>query len=151
MKIGLKAPSKNLTPHCSSARRTLNKPPQNFLIISRRGAIGLGEIKEIPWHKKEKENILKAVGIKVEYGEPIEVGEYRGKFMTVGDKEHAEIIRPYIEEQLSIDRIAKRLDRSTKTVWDHIQDHNRSVERSSFSSSCRRVRSKFEAEAARRG
>ena len=91
------------------------------------------------------------MGIKVEYGEPIETGAYRGKFMTVGDKEHAEIIRCYLEEELSIDKVAKRLDRSTKTVWNHIQDHNRSVERSSFSPSYRKVRSKFEAEAARRG
>ena len=113
--------------------------------------MGLGEFKEIPWHKRERETILKAVGIKVEYGEPIEAGAYRGKFMTVGDKEHAEIIRCYIEEKLGIHKISKKMHRSTKTVWDHIKDHNRSVERSSFCPSCRRVSSKFEIEVAKRG
>ena len=52
----------------------------------------------IPWHKQERENILKACGVKVEYGEPVDMGKYRGTHSTVGDPEHAEIIRLYVEE-----------------------------------------------------
>jgi hypothetical protein len=36
---------------------------------------GVGDFKELSWHKKERENIMKAVGIKCEYGEPVETGE----------------------------------------------------------------------------
>jgi len=45
--------------------------PQYFFIITRKGALGLGEFPFHDWHKREKENILKAVGIKVEYVEPL--------------------------------------------------------------------------------
>jgi hypothetical protein len=48
-----------------------NMKPQNFFIITRKGALGLGEFPFHDWHKAEKENILKAVGIKVEYGEEL--------------------------------------------------------------------------------
>lgn len=124
-----------------------NMPPQFFLIVSRKGSVGLGEFQEIPWHKREKENILKAVGVKVEYGEPVEKGEYRGTFKTVGDVEHAAIINLYIEG-LSMNGIARERSRSTKTVWEHIQNHNRSVERSTFCPACRRVKSEYEAQLA---
>jgi len=52
-------------------------PRQFFVILSKEGSIRLGEFKEIPWHKQERENILKSVGVSCEYGEPIEKGEYR--------------------------------------------------------------------------
>jgi hypothetical protein len=121
-----------------------NMEPQFFLIVSRGGSIGLGEFKEVSWHKREKEDILKVVGVKCEYGELVEKGEYRGRYQTVGDAEHAEIIRLYVEDGLSINRIAERLSRSTKTVWSHIQAHNSGVERSGFCPSCRRVKSDCE-------
>jgi hypothetical protein len=41
-------------------------PCQFFIILSKGGAVGIGEFKEIPWHKQERENILKAVDVKVE-------------------------------------------------------------------------------------
>jgi hypothetical protein len=34
------------------------------------GALGLGYFPYPEWNKKEKENILSNIGIKVEYGEP---------------------------------------------------------------------------------
>ena len=48
-----------------------NTHPQFFIILSKEGSVGLGEFKEIPWHKQEHENILKATGASVEYGEVI--------------------------------------------------------------------------------
>lgn len=127
-----------------------NMPAKYFLVVSRRGAIGVGQFKEIPWHKKERENILEAVGIKCEYGEPVEAGEYRGTFKTVGDKEHAEIIKLYVEEALSLGKIAEKLVRSSRTPHKHINKHNRSVEASGFCPSCRRVKSPFENKIAQR-
>jgi hypothetical protein len=119
--------------------------PQNFFIITRKGALGLGNFSFHDWHKAEKENILKSVGIKVEYGEELNEGEYRGTFRTVSDKEHTEIIRLYIEEELSYEKIAEQFHRSSRTPLMHIQKHNRNVERSGFCPSCRRMNSRFEA------
>jgi len=40
--------------------------PQYFAIISRRGSIGIGLFEMPSWHKRPRENLLKALGIKVE-------------------------------------------------------------------------------------
>jgi len=120
-----------------------NMKPQNFFIITRKGALGLGEFPFHEWHKREKENILKAVEIKVEYGEELNEGEYRGTFRTVSDSEHAERIRLYIEEGLSYEKIAEHFSRSNRTPLLHIQRHNRAVERSGFCSVCKRIGSKY--------
>jgi len=123
-----------------------NVKPQYFFIITRKGALGLGEFPFHKWHKREKENILKAVGIKVEYGDPLHEGEYRGTFRTVSDKEHAEMIRLYIEEELSLEKIAEYFKRSSRTPLLHIRKHNRAVERSEFCPACRRIKSIYESE-----
>jgi hypothetical protein len=116
-----------------------NMPPQCFIIISKTGALGLGEFPYPGWHKKERENILSNVGIEVEYGEPLYEGEYKGTFKTVGDKEHAEMVRLYIEEGLGINKIAEILGRSSRTPLMQIQRHNRAVERNGFCPVCRRL------------
>lgn len=121
-----------------------NMPPQYFIIISKTGALGLGEFPYPEWHKKEKENMLSDAGIKVEYGEPLYEGEYKGTFRTVGDKEHAEMIRLYTEEDLGINKIGEMLGRSSRTPLIQIQRRNRAVERSRFCPVCRRVRSNHE-------
>jgi len=79
-----------------------NMQPQYFAIIGRTGALGVGEFSYPEWHKRERENILTAVGIKVEYGEPLEEAKYKGTFKTVSDKEHCEIIRLYCEENMGM-------------------------------------------------
>jgi hypothetical protein len=127
-----------------------NMTKQFFIILSRKGSVGIGEFKEIPWHKQERENILNTVGVKVEYGEQIERGEYRGTHMTVGDKEHAEIIRLYVEEGLSMNKIAEKLSRSSRVPYKHIHQHNASVEGAGFCPACRRVKSKLDSVLARR-
>jgi len=68
----------------------------------------------------------------------------------VSDKEHAEMIRLYIEEELGINKIAEMLGRSSRTPLVQIQKHNRTVERSGFCPSCRRVKSKLESKIAER-
>jgi len=118
--------------------------------LSRGGAVGVGEFNEVPWHKQEKENILKAVGVKCDYGEPVEKGEYRGIYKTVGNEEHAEIVSLYVEGY-SMNKIAYECGRSTKTVHDHISVHNRAVERSGFCPDCRRVKSRYDSMLAVRG
>jgi hypothetical protein len=113
-----------------------NMPRQFFIILSKGGAVGIGEFKEIPWHKQERENILKAVGVSVEYGELIERGEYRGTHSTVGDVEHAEIIKLYVDEGMSMNKIAEKLDRSSRVPHKHIHQHNSKVEGVGFCPAC---------------
>ena len=79
----------------------------------------------------------------MEYGEPVFQGEYRGTFRTVGDKEHAEMIRLYIEEGLSYEKIAEQFSRSSRTPLLHVQRHNKAVERSGFCPVCKRIGSKY--------
>ena len=121
-----------------------NMKPQNFFIITRKGALGLGNFSFHDWHKMEKENILKAVGIKVEYGEELNEGEYRGTFRTVSDKEHSEMIELYIKEGLSYEKIAEQFNRSSRTPLLHIQKHNKAILKSGFCSSCKKVKSSLE-------
>lgn len=124
--------------------------PQNFIMVSKTGALGLGTFGYHDWHKKEKEDILTDVGIKVEPGEVLQEAEYRGTFRTVGDKEHMEIVSLYVNDGMSMGGVAARLKRSSKTILDHIHDHNKAVERSGFCPVCRRGRSSLESEIARR-
>jgi len=97
-----------------------NMQPQHFVIVTRKGSLGLGMFPFHPWHKREKENILTSVGIKVEYGEPMHDSQYRGTYHTVSDSEHGEIIRLYMEEELSLQKIADKLNRSSRTPLNHI-------------------------------
>jgi len=126
-------------------------PKQHFVILSKEGSIGIGQFKEIPWHKQERENILEAVGVKVKYGEAVETGEYRGSFKTVGDREHSDIIKMYVEEGLSLNKIAERIGRSSRTPFKHIHQHNSRVEGAGFCPVCRRVKSGLDKKLARRG
>jgi len=126
-------------------------PQKNFVILSRTGAVGVGEFSCPEWHKREKEDLLRKLGIKIEYGELPKEGEYRGKFSTIGDREHVTIMELYLEEELSMVKIAERLERSSGSIYSQIKKHNRSIERSGFCPSCRRMGSEYEKTLAVRG
>lgn len=128
-----------------------NMKQQYFFIVTRKGALGLGEFPYLAWHKREKENILKSVGINVEYGESLYEGEYRGTFRTVSDREHAEIVRLYVKENLGMDVLGRKIRRSTRTVNVHIRKHNQAVQRSGFCVPCKRAGSSYFSKKAVRG
>ena len=65
-------------------------------------------------------------------------------FRTVGDKEHVEIVRLYIEEGLGYNKIAEMLGRSSRTPLTQIQKHKNAVQRSGFCPACRRFEGKYE-------
>lgn len=130
--------------HIISPSFIRNMPKGAFILLSRTGAIGLGSFSEIPWHKQEGENILKAVDLKVEYGEEPELGEDRRTFKTIGDYEHAEILALYIDAKQSMKKIADRKKRSTSTIKAQIDTHNMAIERSGFCPRCRRVNGKHD-------
>lgn len=117
--------------------------PENFIMISRTGALGLGTFPYHTWHKEEKEDMLANVGIKAEYGEELHEAAYRGSFKTVSDKEHAQIIEFYLTEGMGMNQIADKLGRSTRTPHEHIHTHNEAVERSGFCPLCKRVGAGF--------
>jgi hypothetical protein len=68
----------------------------------------------------------------------------KGAFQTVGDKEHAEIIRLSIEEDWGIGEIAQKLDWSIRTPHTSIHTHNESVARSGFCAPCKRINDPYQ-------
>lgn len=121
-----------------------NMPPQYFIMVTAKGALGLGRFPCPPWHKQERENILKSVGLKVEYGEKIMYSESRGVYKTVGDQEHLGIINDYFEG-VSMGKIAKKLDRSAATVHAQIHSHDESIDKLGYCAECRHLKGTREA------
>jgi hypothetical protein len=125
-----------------------NMPNKAFMYVSRRGALGLGVFPYHTWHKEERENILSSVGLKVEYGEVLDMGLDRGDYRTIGDKEHAEIITGYHSGE-SMNKLADRLGRSTKSISDHIHGHDKEVLKGGFCATCKKLRSELSSSMAR--
>jgi hypothetical protein len=119
-----------------------NMKPWQFALVCRKGSIGAGVFPYHEWHKIEKENIVKSVGLKIEYGVELEQPKDMGTFKSIGDKEHTEIISLYASG-LGYNKISERLGRSTKSLHDHIHKHNGSVDRSGFCPTCRRTGGNF--------
>lgn len=128
-----------------------NMAAGHFVIISRRGAVGIGKFPEVRWHKKEREDILRGAGIEVEFTEEVKLGKDKGTFKTVGDQEHSEMIRVYVEDDVGIGKVGERVGRSSKTVHDHIIAHNEALQRSGFCPQCSRVKSSLATIEAKRG
>lgn len=95
--------------------------PNQFILITDSGSIGVGGFDYPPWHKEEKEDLIRKFNIEIEYGSIPDYGNPRSK--RVSDFEHKRIIDLY-EELHSMAKVAERLGRSTKTIKDHIDAHN---------------------------
>ena len=117
-----------------------NMPNKSFLYVSRRGPLGIGVFPYHTWHKEERENILSSVGVKVEYGEVTDLGIDREDYKTVGDKEHIQIVEGYHNGE-SMNKLADRLGRSTKTISDHVHGHDKEVLKGGFCSVCKKLKS----------
>jgi hypothetical protein len=115
--------------------------PDCFMLVTKKGCIGYGKFDEIAWHKQEREDIVNAVGISIEYGEVLEQPLNRGTYKTVGDGEHAQILQLYAGENLSMSEIADRLARSPRTINLHINGHNLAVKKAGTCPSCKRAQS----------
>jgi hypothetical protein len=125
-----------------------NLPKDKFIIVTKRGSIGIGQFDPIVWHKQEREDITKDLGLKIEYGEAVELGKNMGTFRTMSDQEHSQIVRLYIEGGIGMSKIAQEIGRSSATVKAHLDAHSAAVIRSGFCASCKRVRSPLETQAA---
>jgi len=124
--------------HFFDPRFVRSMRPWEFVLITRSGGLGVGLFPEILWHKKEKENILRSVNIRVGYGAELEQPRDMGTFTSIGDKEHMKIMELYASG-LGYTKIHERLNRSTKSLHDHIHKHNDAVDRSGFCAICRRA------------
>jgi len=116
-----------------------NMDPSQFALVCRKGSIGAGFFPYHSWHKIEKEDIVSKVGLKIEYGQEVELPIDRGTYQTVTPKEHSEIVQLY-SEGLSMAKIGEKLERSSKTVSDHVHAHDNAVRRSGFCPQCRSVK-----------
>ena len=123
--------------------------PWEFCLVCRKGSLGVGHFSYHSWHKVEKENIVKNVGLKIEYGRDIEKPKDIGSFKSVGDNEHLEIVSLYVEGN-GYNKIHEKLNRSTKTIFEHIHKHNDAVNRSGFCAVCRRAGGEYSGQVAKR-
>ena len=98
--------------------------PSQFVLLTDSGSIGIGMSDYPPWHKEEKEDLVRKLGIEISYGDVPDYGNPRRN--TVSDFEHKQIIEKYKELQ-SMAKVAKLFGRSTKTIKDHIDAHNDGV------------------------
>ena len=73
-----------------------------------------------------------------------------GDFKTVGDKEHMQIVSLYAEGD-GYAKIHEQLNRSTKTIFEHIHKHNNGVDRSGFCVTCRRAGGEYSGKVIKKG
>ena len=124
--------------------------PWEFALVCRKGSLGVGHFPYHEWHKMPKENIVANVGLKIEYGQVTELAKDMGTFKTIDDKEHMKIMELYASG-LGYNKIHERLNRSTKSLHDHIHKHNNAVERSGFCAVCRRAGGEYSGQIVSRG
>lgn len=124
--------------------------PSQFIILSKKGSIGVGWFPEVKWHKQERENILANLGIKVESIEGMQPSYDMNRYKTVSDKEHVTIIESVASktvrkrhgidsEKKSQRAMAKELGRSPSTMTTQVAKHNDEVHRIGYCIQCRRA------------
>lgn len=108
--------------------------PEQFIVLTRTGGVGDG-LNHLPdFHKIETQNLEEELGIHVEFKkEAAREGKVMGGWKTVGDKEHADIVRMHIQG-MSFARIAQVLSlrsgeapRSTAAIKSQFDAHIDSV------------------------
>lgn len=120
--------------------------PSVFVILSKRGAIGVGNFDFPPWHKVEDEDLLDEFKLKPEYGEIPITGEEDARNI-VGDSEHHDMVKYRLDgvfgegRKRSIRNISEAIHRSTQTVHKHLKEHSRQVRKSGECERCRRISS----------
>jgi len=113
--------------------------PEVFMLITGRGAVGFGKFTYPSWHKEEKENILRSTSIEVKRTHQTLPDDAR---YGIADFEHSQIIKAYVEQK-SMLKVARGLDRSTRTINVHIRKHNLAVEDKGECTKCHHAASEF--------
>lgn len=117
--------------------------PDEFRVISREGAIGIGTFDLPTWHKREGENLLREFDIKIKYPEssPTELEEKSRQW--VNDYEHVRIINMRIEQKLGMEKLGKEVGRSSRTIMQQIHQHNNYVSSVGTCPRCSRVQGAY--------
>lgn len=123
--------------------------PNEFCMLTRRGDVAIGVFPQPEWHAKEGEDVPGKLGLKVLFEEQPEEGRFRGAYKTIGDQEHASIIKDYIEG-LSMKNIAEKLGRSTASIKNQIDRHNQDIAKIGYCPKCRHAKSSLEQTTAKR-
>ena len=119
-------------------------PVDEFVVRTKEGDIGWGHCPWADWHKVEKENIRKIMGLQVDHSDPKETGD-QGRSNAVSDEQHARIVTLYREvdpetgRQYSMAKIGKMLGRSPTTVQNQLVEHDVSVQAMGYCPRCRRA------------
>jgi len=124
----------------------MRMPVQRFVMLTKRGSVGRGWFEYPPWHKTEKEDLLKEFDIQVDYGDVLDYGE-KG-YKRVSDFEHEEIIMLRATgdkgNSMAFDRLAKLKARSSRTIFTQVDKHNKDIARHGFCQRCKRLKSKWQ-------
>lgn len=112
--------------------------PNQFVLVTDSGSIGVGIFDYPPWHKEEKEDLVRQFGIQIKYGEVPDYGNERRN--TVSDFEHVEISENY-DHLRSEAKVAKLMNRSSGTIHNHVATHDREVTNQGRCRRCFRARS----------
>ena len=132
-----------------------NMSPGAFVILTRKGGIGVGLFPEVSWHKKPKEDIVKKVGITVTQGEAMEYSKELGdNYRTMGDPDHILMVELYTGSAaedgkvIGINKIGKhpKIMRSASVVRRELLKHDKQVERTGYCVVCRRAGCKHHTE-----
>ena len=83
------------------------------------------------------------LGIQVEKGEPMDYGENKGTFKTLGDHKHAAIIEDYISDAGGMGKIAQAHGVSSGTVYKHVKRRNDMIEKQGECDMCMRASVEF--------
>lgn len=137
---GLPAPLKFMYKYFD-AYGIMRIPVNAFAVVSRKGPIGFGTSICPAWHKEEREDLLREFDIQIKYGELPFTGEM--KHGKVSDYEHVRIIKVRIESDLSMDKLSKKLNRSSRTIHTHIHMHNNMIHAIGECDKCMRVGSSY--------
>lgn len=124
----------------------MRMPVDRFILLTRRGTIAIGDFEYAKWHKTEKENLLREFDIQIDYGDMINYADDARK--RVSDFEHLRIVTIRHDEgengkPLGMDKVAKLLKRSRRTIYVQITDHNESIQTSGVCAKCKRTRSRY--------
>jgi hypothetical protein len=98
---------------------------EKFILISQDGPIGHGSCGYPYWHKEEGEDLLKLFDIEVKYSDAPEQVDNGQNHMN--PYEHAQIIQTRYEKKMSYNKLGIEFSRSTKTIKDTIDRHNRAI------------------------
>jgi len=112
-----------------------------FIVVSAAGPIGDGRNDCPYWHKKEHENLLQLLDIRVERGDMTDLEDTSSSH--VNEYEHVRIVQSRYESpegERSMEKIAVKVGRSSATVFKQIAYHNSTVKSDGECDRCSRVK-----------